>query len=336
MVNSIVANELVKQYGDLTAVKSVSFDVQEGEIFGFLGPNGAGKTTTINMLTTLLKITSGSASINGHDVQSNPGSVRESIGLIFQDPSLDEQLTGWENLRFHALLYDLTQDQFKERAAVVLDMVDLADRAQDKVREFSGGMRRRLEIARGLLHRPAVLFLDEPTIGLDPQTRRYIWEYITELRKRETITIFLTTHYMDEAEICDRIAIIDHGEIVALDTPENLKAMVGGDIISLRTSDNDLATAKIENEHNLTPRVGPEGQLIVETNQGEEMVPQLVTTLSNGSSPVRVTAVNMRRPTLEDVFIKLTGRAIRAEYVDVGKESIRQRMRMMGRGGGRR
>lgn len=335
MKNTIEARNLVKKFGDLTAVKEVSFDVREGEIFGFLGPNGAGKTTTINMLCTLLRITDGHATVNGHDVADEPASVRKSIGLIFQDPSLDDRLTGRENLRFHALLYDLSRHEFEERSKEVLEMVDLADRADDQVREYSGGMRRRLEIARGLLHYPKVLFLDEPTIGLDPQTRRYIWEYITDLREREQITIFLTTHYMEEAEICDRIAIIDHGEIVALDTPEALKAMVGGDIVTVRTSDNDLASQKIREAHDLDARMGPEGQLIVETAAGEEFIPELMMTLSNGSTPVKVKSVNLRRPTLEDVFIKLTGRAIRAEDADAGRENMRRRVQLS-RGGRRR
>jgi ABC-2 type transport system ATP-binding protein len=200
----IEVTDLVRTYGKLTAVDHVDFSVTRGEIFGFLGPNGAGKTTTINMLCTLLLPTSGTAMVGGYDVAREPGSVRHSIGLVFQDPSLDERLTAMENLRFHALLYSVPGDLFRERAERLLDMVDLADKKKDKVRTFSGGMKRRLEIARGLLHHPDVLFLDEPTIGLDPQTRKHIWDYLRRLRDEEGITMFMTTHYMDEAENCDR------------------------------------------------------------------------------------------------------------------------------------
>jgi ABC-2 type transport system ATP-binding protein len=325
-VNVIEADQLVRKFGDFTAVDGATFDVRQGEVFGFLGPNGAGKTTTINMLCTLLRPTAGQATVNGYDVRKQPGDVRQSIGLIFQDPSLDDRLTGHENLRFHALLYDMTRDEYKRRADEVLAMVDLADKAGDLVRTYSGGMKRRLEIARGLLHYPRVLFLDEPTIGLDPQTRRYIWDYIGKLREREDVTIFLTTHYMDEAEIADRIAIIDHGEIVALDTPDVLKAMVGGDIVTVRTSDNALAAKKLKATHNLEPRTGPDGQLIVETQNGDQFIPQMIDTFSNDGEPVTVQKVNLRRPTLEDVFIKLTGRAIRDE-----EGTAKDRMRMMSR-----
>src|SRR3989304_1475288 len=234
---SIVVEGLSRRFGEFTAVDSISFDVRQGEIFGFLGPNGAGKTTTINMLCTLLRPTAGRARVNGFDVAAEPAKVPQSIGLIFQDPSLDEQLTGLENLRFHAMLYGVAAKAFVSRAQEMLAIVDLADKARALVRTYSGGMKRRLEIARGLLHHPKVLFLDEPTLGLDPQTRRHIWDYLRRLRAERGVTMFMTTHYMDEAENCDRIAIIDHGKIVAVDTPENLKALVGGVVITLWTSD---------------------------------------------------------------------------------------------------
>jgi ABC-2 type transport system ATP-binding protein len=237
----VEVKELVKNFGNLAAVDKVSFDVNRGEIFGFLGPNGAGKTTTISMLCTLLRPTAGTALVNGFDVIEQKNEVRESIGLVFQDPSLDDRLTARENLEFHAVVYHVPRSVREERIKEVLDMVSLWDRAEDWVETFSGGMKRRLEIARGLLHYPKVLFLDEPTIGLDPQTRNYIWEYIEDLKKREGITIFLTTHYMEEAEHCDRIGIIDLGKIIALDSPENLKSRVGGDIIKLKTADDDEA-----------------------------------------------------------------------------------------------
>jgi ABC-2 type transport system ATP-binding protein len=310
---AIEVQGLVRKFGDLIAVGGVQFNVEPNEIFGFLGPNGAGKTTTINMLCTLLRPTEGSALVNGYDVTTQQAQVRRSIGLIFQDPSLDEQLTGLENLRFHALLYDMDRTDFQDRAQDVLAMVELADRKDDLVRTYSGGMKRRLEIARGLLHYPTVLFLDEPTLGLDPQTRRHIWDYLLMLRDQEGVTMFMTTHYMEEAEHCDRIAIIDEGKIVALDTPENLKRLVGGDIITVRTSDIALATEKLHAHHGLSPRVGPQNQLIIETDQGDQFIPQMISSFSNHETPVEVQSVNLRRPTLEDVFIKLTGRAIREE-----------------------
>jgi ABC-2 type transport system ATP-binding protein len=257
--------------------------------------------------------------------------VRRSIGLIFQDPSLDEQLTGRENLRFHAMMYDLTREEFQARADDLLEMVDLSEKADDLVRTYSGGMKRRLEIARGLLHHPRVLFLDEPTLGLDPQTRRHIWDYLRRLREEKGVTMFMTTHYMDEAENCDRIAIIDHGKIVSLDTPEKLKGLVGGDIVTVRTSDNERAREKLGQFENASMREGPEDQLIIETESGDQFIPRMMTAFSNGGSPVEVQSVNLRRPTLEDVFIKLTGRAIREQEADK-MEGMRKRSRMRGRG----
>lgn len=330
-MKAIEVNKLTRKYGDFTAVNDISFDVNQGEIFGFLGPNGAGKTTTINMLCTLLRPTSGGATVNGFDIASQQGDVRQSIGLIFQDPSLDEQLTGRENLRFHAMLYDVPSDVYKTRSAEVLSMVDLTDKADEKVQSFSGGMKRRLEIARGLLHHPQILFLDEPTIGLDPQTRLHIWEYLLKLRDQGDITMFMTTHNMAEAENCTRIAIMDNGKIVALDTPEALKSLVGGDIITVRTSNNEKATEKLQSVHNIAARTGPEGQLIVETEHGDQFIPKMMTTFANSGDPIAVESVNLRRPTLEDVFIKITGRAIREEEADT-----KDRLKTMGRRMGRR
>lgn len=330
-MKAIEVNKLTRKYGDFTAVNDISFDVNQGEIFGFLGPNGAGKTTTINMLCTLLRPTSGGATVNGFDIASQQGDVRQSIGLIFQDPSLDEQLTGRENLRFHAMLYDVPSDVYKTRSAEVLSMVDLTDKADEKVQSFSGGMKRRLEIARGLLHHPQILFLDEPTIGLDPQTRLHIWEYLLKLRDQGNITMFMTTHNMAEAENCTRIAIMDNGKIVALDTPEALKSLVGGDIITVRTSNNEKATEKLQSVHNIAARTGPEGQLIVETEHGDQFIPKMMTTFANSGDPIAVESVNLRRPTLEDVFIKITGRAIREEEADT-----KDRLKTMGRRMGRR
>ena len=327
---AIEVDGLTRTFGDFVAVDSVSFSVNEDEIFGFLGPNGAGKTTTINMLCTLLKPDSGSALVNGHDIVNEQSAVRQSIGLIFQDPSLDEQLTGRENLRFHAMLYNLTLERFQERVDDLLAMVDLSDKADDLVRTYSGGMKRRLEIARGLLHHPRVLFLDEPTLGLDPQTRRHIWDYLRKLREQKGVTMFMTTHYMDEAENCDRIAIIDHGQIVSLDTPERLKGLVGGDIVTVRTSDNARAREKLDKFDSVEMRSGPESQLIIETDSGDQFIPRMMTAFTDGGMPVEVLSVNLRRPTLEDVFIKLTGRAIREQEADQ-MDRMRMRRRIRGR-----
>jgi len=298
---------LVKRFGDFTAVDGVSFDVAPGELFGFLGPNGAGKTTTISILCTLLRPTAGRASVAGADVVAEPDAVRSRIGLVFQELTLDDLLTGEENLRFHATLYGLSRSELAERMPPLLDMVGLADRSKDRVRVYSGGMKRRLEIARGLLHSPRVLFLDEPTIGLDPQTRSHIWEYVDTLRQRESTTMFLTTHYMDEAERCDRIAIIDQGRIVAIDTPDALKASVGADTVTLATADDATARAQI------AEALGVDGELLgdgaglrLRVPDGEAFVPQVFHHLTVG-----VTNVNVRRPTLDDVFMQYTGRAIR-------------------------
>ncbi len=329
-VHAIEVRQLVRRYGDFVAVKGVTFDVRQGEIFGFLGPNGAGKTTTINMLCTLLRPTAGSATVNGYDVGTHPDAVRQSIGIIFQDPSLDEQLTGEENLSFHAMLYDVPSEVFRRRAADVLAMVDLADKAKDLVRTYSGGMKRRLEIARGLLHHPKVLFLDEPTLGLDPQTRHHIWQYLHVLRKQEQVTMFMTTHYMDEAEHCDRIAIIDHGQIVALDTPKALKGLVGGDIVTLRTTDNQIAAERLSEAHGVETRMGPDNQLIIEIALGDQFIPQMMATLANTGAPLLVQSVDLRRPTLEDVFIKLTGHAIREEEASP-RDLLRRQRRIWGR-----
>jgi len=235
-MNVIEVRGLRKVYKDKVAVNGISFDVAEGEIFGFLGPNGAGKSTSINMLAIILPPTGGDATVNGFSIIRDRDSVRKSIGLVFQDPSLDDRLTASENLRFHAKLYGVSKDLFVGRMREVLDLVDLWDRKDDLVRTFSGGMRRRLEIARGLLHYPRILFLDEPTIGLDPQTRAHLWEYVLRLKREKKMTIFMTTHYMDEAESCDRIAIIDHGDIVSLDTPEALKKGVHDDNPGVRAA----------------------------------------------------------------------------------------------------
>ncbi len=232
MISIIQTQNLTKCFGSYTAVRNISLEIKKGEVFGFLGPNGAGKTTFLSMLCTILRPTFGSALINGYDVIKESAQVRQSIGIVFQDPSVDSDMTAWENLQMHADLYSVPVSEQKERIHEVLELVGLSDRADHFLYTYSGGMRRRLEIARGLLHYPKVLFLDEPTIGLDPRSREYVWNYIRKIRKREDMTIILTTHYMEEADqLCDRVAIIDQGIIVALDTPKGLKEMVGGDTI---------------------------------------------------------------------------------------------------------
>ena len=305
----IRVKELERKFGDLRAVKGISFEVEHGEIFGFLGPNGAGKTTTINMLCTLLKPTSGQAILNGYDVCLNRNEVRESIGLVFQDPSLDDRLTALENLQFHAVVYRVPASERERRIGEVLDMVGLTERAEDRVETFSGGMKRRLEIARGLLHYPKVLFLDEPTIGLDPQTRSHIWDYVQSLKKEKDITIFLTTHYMDEAENCDRIAVVDHGEIIALDAPEGLKGLVGGDVVRIKTADDARAEEELRGWE--VEVVKERDCLCFEVERGAEFIPSFIREFG-----VSIDSISVHRPTLDDVFMKLTGREIREQGAD--------------------
>jgi len=306
----IEASNIVKRFGELEAVKGVSFSVKEGEIFGFLGPNGAGKTTTINILCTLLKPTAGQAKVNGHDVIKERSQVRQSIGLVFQEPALDDYLTAEQNLRFHGYAYGVPRNVLEPRLKELLEMMELWDRRKGKISTYSGGMKRRLEIARGLLHHPRVLFLDEPTLGLDPQTRRRIWDYIHDLRKRENLAIFMTTHYMDEAENCDRIAIIDYGRTVALDTLEKLKDGVGGDVISIKTEDNEEAVRLLEEQYKFKPVI-ENGIVSFTVSHGEEFLPKFVS-----GFPLGLISIGLRRPTLEDVFLKLTGRNIREQEVD--------------------
>ncbi|MDQ6745296.1 MAG: ATP-binding cassette domain-containing protein [Actinomycetota bacterium] len=321
---AISVQGLVKRYGEIEAVRGVDFQVATGEVFGFLGPNGAGKTTTINMLCTLAKPTAGSATVAGHDVVRERDDVRRNIGLVFQDPTLDGYLTAAQNLKLHAELYGIESRLVAPRMRQVLEMVELWDRKDSTVASFSGGMRRRLEIARGLMHSPRVLFLDEPTIGLDPQTRRSIWSYIRELKEREEITIFMTTHYMDEAEWCDRIAIMDHGQIVALQAPEELKAQVGTDRVTIHTDDDDAAILSLRDRFGIEARTA-EGAVIFGVPGGEEFVPRLFAELG-----VPIKAVSVARPTLDDVFMSYTGSTIRDAEEDASKHSNRMMMQMMG------
>jgi ABC-2 type transport system ATP-binding protein len=306
VVPAIEVLSLCKSFGEVEAVREVSFSVQHGEVFALLGPNGAGKSTTIKMLCTLSRPTSGTARVAGWDIVTQPRAVRRRIGLVFQEQTLDQQLTAEENLRFHAVLYRMPPGQVAARIDRVLALVGLSDRRKDLVSTFSGGMARRLEIARGMLHTPAVLFLDEPTIGLDPQTRALMWEDVMRLRDEEGVTVLLTTHYMEEAEYADRIAIIDQGRIVALDTPANLKATVGADTVELHTADDVAATAALERA-GLDCRRGEES-IVVAVANGESEVARLI-----GLVGVPVRSVHVHRPTLDDVFLYFTGREIRHE-----------------------
>jgi len=316
----IEVKNLSKRFGDILAVDQVSFDLEEGEVFGFLGPNGAGKTTTINVLCTLLQPTSGEARVNGFDCVREAERVRASIGIVFQDPTLDNELTAYENLKFHCYLYGMDRATMQERIEDVLALVDLYERRHDLVKKFSGGMKRRLEIARGLLHYPKVLFLDEPTLGLDPQTRNLIWDFIHDLRRREGITMFMTTHYLEEAEACDRIAIIDLGRIIALGSPAELKRMVRGDVIHLRAPDAEGAKAEIEHLFSIPVKRDGDG-LYLEVASGEEFIPGLASRLK-----AELLSISLRKPTLNDVFLHLTGRQIREEEVS-SKEATRHWMR---------
>ncbi len=298
--------DLTKVFGSLTAVQKVSFKVDAGEIFGLLGPNGAGKTTLLMMLSTLLKPSSGSASVNGFDILRNPGKVRESIGMVFQDPSSDDILTGYENLKLHTLLYNLPRNVAEDRIRKVLELVDLSDRKDDQVKKYSGGMRRRLELARGLLHRPKVLFLDEPTLGLDPQTREHVWQYIERLVKEENVTIVVTTHYMEEADrLCDRVAIIDHGRIVVLDSPRNLKNHLGGDVVRLKVDEAQVEKLKGFSFVKRIERANGIVNLTVE-NVGRNLQELLKVT---GDAEL----VEVHPSSLNDVFLYYTGRGIRPE-----------------------
>jgi ABC-2 type transport system ATP-binding protein len=325
---AIEVNDLRKSFGDVEAVSGVSFEVAAGEIFGFLGPNGAGKTTTINMLCTLTRPSAGSAFVAGHDVVRERDDVRRHIGLVFQDQTLDGYLTAEQNLRMHAELYGVDSKLVPGRMRQVLEMVGLWERRDGQVMTFSGGMRRRLEIARGFLHSPRVLFLDEPTIGLDPQTRSSIWRYIRALQRSEQITIFMTTHYMDEAEFCDRIAIMDQGRIVVLDTPDTLKAQIGADRVTIHTDDDDAAVAALAERFAIEAQIA-EGAVTFYVPSGEEFVPRLFAELG-----VPIRSVSVSRPTLDDVFMAHTGSTIRD--AEQSPASDRNRRVMQAMAGGRR
>ena len=326
---AVSVNGLVKRYGEIEAVRGIDLEVHAGETFGFLGPNGAGKSTTISMLCTLVRPSAGTALVAGHDVMRERDEVRRNIGLVFQETTLDGYLTAEQNLRLHAELYGMPRKAVAERLQQVMEMVGLWDRRGSLVGTFSGGMKRRLEIGRGLLHSPRVLFLDEPTVGLDPQTRSSIWSYIAELKRDEDITIFLTTHYMDEAEYCDRIAIMDRGRIVALDTPEALKASVGTDRVQIQTGDDDAAIAALRERFEIDAVVA-EGAVTFGVADGEQFVPRLFDEWDPAHPPIR--SVNVARPSLDDVFMSYTGTTIRDAEASAGVTDMRRNMaRMMSR-----
>ena len=320
-MKAIEVKNLVKEFDGLKAVNGISLEIEYGEIFALLGPNGAGKTTTVSILATLLKPTKGTAKVNGYDVVKQPDKVRQSIGIVFQDPSLDDRLTARENLDIHGRLYHMKKEERERRIKEVLEMVELLDRENSIVKTFSGGMRRRLEIARGLMHRPRILFLDEPTLGLDPQTRRHIWDYIEKL-KNEGVTILLTTHYMEEADsLADRIAIIDKGKIVALGTPSQLKDSIGGDIVKIKC--NDCREMKKRLSKNGFDVIEIENEIVVKTKNAEKVIPKIFS-LANG---IEIESIMYKEPSLEDVFLHYTGKAYREESVDE-MESIKMRWRM--------
>jgi len=325
-LDAIRVEGLVKTFDGFTAVDRVSFAVAEGELFGLLGPNGAGKTTTINMLATLLRPTAGSAVVAGFDVARDRDAVRKSIGIVFQEPALDGRLTGRENLEFHTMMYGLGKAERRRRIDEVLALVELTDKAGVLVDKYSGGMKRRLEIARGLTHRPEVLFLDEPTLGLDAQTRRHIWDYVRKLNKESGVTIILTTHYMEEADfLCDRVAIMDHGAFAALDTPARLKDALGGDVVSLELEGDAAAFLEALGREAWIKRSKlREDVLSLTMERGERRIPDLV--VMAGRHGVAVSCVNLRKPSLEDVFLHFTGRTIREREATAGE---RNRARVM-------
>ncbi len=327
-MNAIEINNLSKAYKDVKAVDSVSLTIEEGTIFGLLGPNGAGKTTLISMLVTMRKPTEGNAKVNGFDVVKQPGNVRESIGIVFQDPSLDDELTAYENLEMHAALYGVDKSYRKKRIDEVINLVALGKHMNQMVKTFSGGMKRRLEIARGLVHHPKILFLDEPTLGLDPQTRISIWEYIKKLNKKEKITIILTTHYMDEADdVCSRIAIIDSGKIIAEDTPENLKDALGGDVVSIKCGASKTCSEELSKLKWVKSAVVHDGLIDIRVEKGEEKIPKILLLMEKKG--ILVESVSLRKPSLDDVFLHYTGKTIREQEADP-KAGMRQRMAAWG------
>jgi ABC-2 type transport system ATP-binding protein len=319
---------LTKAFGEFTAVDNIAFSIEKGEVFGFLGPNGAGKSTTLSMLATLLSPTSGKAFINGYDIVSQRDNVRESIGMVFQDSSLDEELTAYENMDFHGRLYSVPSIVRAKKILELLKLVELDDRKDSLVKTFSGGMRRRLEIARGLLHEPKVLFLDEPTLGLDPQTRNKLWTYIKDLNKKKGLTIILTTHYMDEADkLCDRIAIIDHGKIIVTGTSSKLKDAIGGDVVTIETNDKGKIESLMKGCKWCKSTKIHDGQITIHVKDAGSRVPEILNMAYKNKIKIDFLAIN--KPTLEDVFLHYTGKTIREQEAGT-MEGMRQMARVWG------
>ncbi|MGM0529845.1 MAG: ATP-binding cassette domain-containing protein [Bacteroidota bacterium] len=317
----IKVEHLTKRFGDLVAVDDISFSIREGEIFGFLGPNGAGKTTTLSILSTLLSPTEGSAMVNGYNVVSQKADVRRCIGVVFQDPTLDEELTAWENMDIHRRLYGMKKS--REKIKEMLTLVELENRKKQLVKNFSGGMKRRLEIARGLLHEPKILFLDEPTLGLDPQTRNHLWDYIRNMNQEKKVTIILTTHYMDEAEkLSDRVAIIDQGKIIALDTPNALKEQVGGSVIRIESKETTKVKEKLAGVNWLSNLSLHNGFVDITLQNAEKRIAEVIKILND----VHIDSVSLQIPTLEDVFLNYTGKTIREQEASA-KDRMRQHRR---------
>jgi len=326
---AITIENLTKKFNGLIAVDNISFNIEKGEIFGLLGPNGAGKTTTISMLATMLTPTAGKAFVNGFDVNKNQDEVRNSIGIVFQDQSLDEELTAYENMDFHGRLYRIPKKTREKRIIELLQLVGLEDRENDLVKTFSGGMKRRLEIARGLLHEPKILFLDEPTLGLDSQTRNHIWQYIKKLNEEKNITIVLTTHYMEEADkLCHRVAIIDKGKIIALNTPTKLKEEIGGDIIAIETQNTEKLEAVLKQLPWIKKTLKHNNNLTINLQNADKHVVDIIK-LSQ-KHEVEVLSLSIHKPTLEDVFLHFTGKTIREEEASV-KDKLRLRHKMQSR-----
>ena len=326
-MSAIKIKNLTKKFGNFTAVHSINLEIKEGELFGLLGPNGAGKSTTLNMLATMMIPTSGNAVINDIEI-ANQDRVRRSIGMVFQDPSLDDDLTGRENLEFHGRMYHMEKNLRVSRIEEVLKLVGLEEKAKFQIKTYSGGMKRRLEIARGLMHHPKILFLDEPTLGLDPQTRRGIWEYIQKLNEDEGLTIILTTHYMEEADyLCDRIAIIDNGKIIALDTPENMKNFLGGDVLKIETKELDRLDILLKFDW-IKDKKKFDGYLNITVPEGGSAIPAILKTASE--SGIKIDSVHMIRPSLEDVFIHYTGRTIREQEAQ-DSDQIKSMMNQWGK-----
>jgi len=337
----ISINNLVKKYENLTAIDSVNLEIYDNEVFGLLGPNGAGKTTLIHILATLVKPTSGTAHVNGYDIVKESSKVRSSIGIVFQAPSSDDMLTGYENLKLHSLLYAVPAHIREKRIKDVLELVGLTDRKDHQVKKYSGGMRRRLEIARGLLHKPKVIFLDEPTLGLDPSSREIMWKYIDKLVKDEKITLILTTHYMEEADfLCNRIGIIDKGKIIALDSPSGLKESLGGEIIEIELKNKGVGTKDtveaILKPYNFVHKVelnDKEGNLVIYVDDASSNLPVILKAIDNNSIGTHnnnnnnnnVKSVDFRSPTLNDVFLKFTGRDIMAQQQDHAEGGFMER-----------